>query len=219
MDRITRPAQPRLRAMTIPEVMVSSAILSLVMAALVVAIVTLQRTFRASQHHAKSQIEQSRLIDYISRDLRRALTVSVDTFEGAARINVLIPDYYDEKGTPDDASDDVPRKPRIVGRTIEYGNAPVSVSYYKSGTTVFRNYRGRVTAIVSDVSDFNMEYTDAGKQTVNIAVTFVPRYHFASVNEQSLRAATRASSTILLRNMRRPVGTTTEATPLNLAQQ
>jgi hypothetical protein len=175
------------------------------MGSLVVGVSTLQRTFRASQHYAKSQIEQARLLDYVSRDLRRALTVAVDTFEGSSRIKITIPDYYNEMGTPDDTSDDVPNPPRIVGRTIEYGDAPVAVSYYKSGSTIFRNYRGRVTPIVTDVNDFQLAYTDAGKQTVQVSVTFVPRYHFSGTNEKDTRAATKATSTILLRNMRRPV--------------
>jgi len=199
-------AQARLRAMTVPEVMVAAAILSLVMASLVVGVSTLQRTFRASQHHSKSQIEQARLLDYVARDLRRALTVTVDTFEGSSRINLTIPDYYDEKGTPDDPSDDVPHPARIVGRTIEYGNAPVPVIYYKSGATIYRSYRGRITSIVSDVNDFNLAYTDAGKQTVQVSVTFIPRYHFSGLSEQDARASTRATANILLRNMRRSVG-------------
>jgi hypothetical protein len=194
---------------------VASAILSLVMAALVVGVSTLQRTFRASQHHAKSQVEQARLLDYVARDLRRALTVSVDTFEGASRIKITIPDYYDEKGTPDIISDDEPRRPRIVGRTIEYGTSPVPVSYYKSGSTIFRSYRGRTSPIVTDVTDFNLSFTDAGKQTVQVAVTFVPRYNFTgSRNVNDLRAATRATQTVLLRNMRRPVSAPTPTAQL-----
>ena len=211
MDRHFLP-QASLRGMTIPEVMVATAILSLVMASLVVGVSTLQRTFLASRHHSKSQIEQARLLDYVARDLRRALDVSVDTFEGASRINIKIPDYYDEKGTPDDPSDDVPRQARIVGRNIEYGNAPVDVSYYKSGSTILRNYRGRVTPIVSDVSDFNMQYTDAGNQSVQVSVTFIPRYHFSGLSEQDARASTRATMNILLRNKRRSV----EAAPTNM---
>jgi prepilin-type N-terminal cleavage/methylation domain-containing protein len=209
-----RQSQGNLRAMTLPEVMVASAILSLVMAALVVAVSTLQRTFRASQHHAKSQVEQARLLDYVARDLRRALTVSVDTFDGSSRIKVTIPDYYDEKGTPDDTSDDELKPARIVGRTIEYGDAPVPVSYYKSGSTIFRSYRGRTNPIVTDVTDFNLSFTDAGKQTVQIAVTFVPRYNFTGRgNVNDLRAATRATQTVLLRNIRRSVTAPEPSTP------
>jgi hypothetical protein len=205
MAQRAHPPQVHLRAMTVPELMVATAILSLVTASLMVAISTLQRTFRASQHHAKSQIEQARLLDYVARDLRRALTVSVDSFEGSSRINITIPDYYDDKGTPNDPSDDEPRRPRIVGRSIEYGNAPLEVTYYKSGSSIFRSFRGNVTPVVADVNDFNLKFKDDGKQTVQISVTFVPRYHFSGLTEQDARAATRATSTILLRNMRRSV--------------
>jgi prepilin-type N-terminal cleavage/methylation domain-containing protein len=197
--------QAGLRGMTLPEIMVATAILSLVMASLIVAISTLQRTFRASQHYAKSQVEQARLLDYVARDLRRALTVNVDVFDGSSRINVTIPDYYNENGTPNNTSDDTIKPPRIVGRSIEYGDAPIAVSYYKSGSTIFRNYRGRTTPIVTDVTDFNLSYTDAGKQTVQIAVTFLPRYRFSNSGSADVRAATRATQTVLLRNMRRPV--------------
>jgi len=197
--------QAVLRGMTLPEIMVATAIQSLVMASLIVAISTLQRTFRASQHYAKSQVEQARLLDYVARDLRRALTVNVDVFDGSSRINVTIPDYYNENGTPNNTSDDTIKPPRIVGRSIEYGDAPITVSYYKSGSTIFRNYRGRTTPIVTDVTDFNLSYTDAGKQTVQIAVTFLPRYRFSNNGSADVRAATRATQTVLLRNMRRPV--------------
>lgn len=210
--------QARLRAMTIPEVMVAAAILSMVMAALVVGVSTLQRTFRASQHHSKSQIEQARLLDYVARDLRRALTVSTDSFEGASRIKITIPDYYDEQGTPDDPLDDVPNRPRIVGRTIEYGNAPVQITFYKSGSTIFRSHRGRVTPIVTDVSDFNMAFIDAGQQTVEVSVTFIPRYHFSGLSEQDARASTRATMNIFLRNKRRQV-TAPETNNIQLTQQ
>lgn len=217
MDCRKNSPQAHLRAMTIPEVMVAAAILSMVMAALVVGVSTLQRTFRASQYHSKSQIEQARLLDYVARDLRRALTVSTDTFEGSSRIKITIPDYYDEKGTPDDTLDDTLNQPRIVGRTIEYGTAPIPVTFYKSGSTIFRSYKGRITPIVSDVSDFNMTFVDAGQQTVDVSVTFIPRYHFSGLSESDARASTRATMNIFLRNKRRQV--TAPATNFKLTQQ
>jgi len=215
MAQRTQAPQDSLRAMTVPELMVATAILSLVTASLMVAISTLQRTFRASQHHAKSQIEQARLLDYVARDLRRALTVSVDSFESSSRIKITIPDYYDDKGTPDDPSDDEPRRPRIVGRSIEYGDTPLEVTYYKSGSSILRSFRGKVTPVVADVNDFNLTFKDEGKQTVQISVTFVPRYHFSGLTEQDARAGTQATSTILLRNMRRPVSAPETTPPIS----
>src|SRR5215207_2713605 len=108
-------------AMTLSELVVSTAMLSLVAASMLVGISTIQRTFRASQHHAKSQIEQARLIDYVARDLRRALTASVDMYQGSERLNLTIPDYYKADGTPN--------RPVISGRTVNYGGAPLRISY------------------------------------------------------------------------------------------
>jgi type II secretory pathway component PulJ len=186
----------RFSGLTISELTVSTAILSLVTATLLVGISTIQRTFRASQHHAKSQIEQARLIDYVARDLRRALTVSVDTFEGSERLNAAIPDYYKADGTPND--------PVIAGRTVNYGNAanPVKVSYYKSGSNIFRKVNNTISPLVSDVQDFNLDFTDGGQQTVAISVTFLPKFRLAGGSTADIRGATTASATILLRNKR-----------------
>ena len=73
-------------AFTLAEVLVAAAITAVTSSALFVGITTVQRTFRAAEHHAKSQSEQARIIDYIARDLRRALTVRVDSFEGTERL-------------------------------------------------------------------------------------------------------------------------------------
>jgi len=186
----------RRSGMTLAELIVSSAILSMVTATLLVGISTIQRTFRASQHHAKSQIEQARLVDYVARDLRRALTVTVDTFQGSERLNVTIPDYYKSDGTP--------RDPVISGRTVNYGNAasPVQISYYKSGSAIYRNVNNVASPLVTDVQDFNLDFTDGGQQTVQISVTFLPKFRLAGGSTADIRAATTASATILLRNKR-----------------
>jgi type II secretory pathway pseudopilin PulG len=182
--------------MTLTELVVSSAILALVTASLLVGISTVQRTFRASQHHAKSQMEQARLIDYVARDLRRALAVSVDTYQGSERLNVSIPDYYKADGTPNN--------PVIAGRSVNYGDAanPVRISYYKEGSAIFRKVNTATSSLVTDVQDFNLDYTDGGQQTVQISVTFLPKFRLAGGSSADIRAATTASATILLRNKR-----------------
>lgn len=97
-----RPAPIRMRSRlqqnrrhlgaVLAEMLISAAITTVITAGLMTAIVALQKSAAASYHHARSQLQQARLIDYIARDLRRALTVNVDTFEGAERLNLTIPD-------------------------------------------------------------------------------------------------------------------------------
>lgn len=184
------------RGTTLNELMISTAVIALLMGSLFVGVTMLRRSFAAAQHHAKSQLEQARLVDYVARDLRRALTVAVDTFQGSERLNLTIPDYYDASGQP--------RDPSISGRTVNYGNPndPVSIRYFKTGATVMREVEGEAQPIVTDVQDFKLDFTDSGKQTVQIAVTFVPRFRL-SASQEAVRAGTATYTTTLLRNKRR----------------
>jgi type II secretory pathway pseudopilin PulG len=195
--------------MALPEMLIATAVTSVLAAAMLTGIAVLQRSAQAAQHHAKSQTEQTRLLGYITRDLRRALTVNVDTFEGSERLILTIPDYYDDENKP--------RDPRIKDDAIEYGDptvatpAPVTIRFYKSGSTVFRSVkrirRGVenevVTALATDVQDFDPDFTDDGKQSVGVSISFIPKFQFHPANISALRAGTAVYATTLLRNKRR----------------
>lgn len=181
---------------SLPDVLVATAVTALMTAAMLITITTLQRSTNASQHHATSQMQQTRILDYIARDLRRALTVEVDTTTDGERLSVTIPDYYTEDGKP--------REPTIVSNSVTYGaaGASVPISYYRRGSVFYRNVRGAETPLATDVSDFESDFTDSGKQTVSVTVTFAPRYRFNSNDVSALRIGTAASATTLLRNKR-----------------
>lgn len=201
--------------MTMAEVTVSAAILSMLTVMLFVVTSTLSRTFAAAQHHAKSQLEQARLVDYVSRDLRRAVFVKQDMYEGSERLIMAIPDYYGGR-TPGVGPrrdplvadiHDIPNEPRFAGGTVDYGdpNLRVWISYYKVGSTIFRA-SGKsdpplVRAIVTDVQSFVLDYTDK-VQTVEITVTFQPKFRFSGADSPEVRAGTTARLSTLLRNMR-----------------
>jgi type II secretory pathway component PulJ len=200
MKRVT---PTRSRGVTVVELVVAATIVSMVTAALSVGISTLQRSFRASQHHVKSQIEQARFIDYVGRDLRRALSVSVDTYQNNARLNVTIPDFYEPDGTPADLTDNEPRTPVIAGRTVNYGDPAnqVRVGYYKSGSTILRTVNDVPMVLATEVQDFSLSFTDSGRQTVRVMVTFQPTFQLGG--RRDMRLGTTASATVLLRNKRR----------------
>lgn len=200
--------------MALTELLVAAAVSSLLAAGLLTGIVTLQRSFRAAEHHAKSQVEQTRLLSYISRDLRRATWIyDVDSFDGSERLTMEIPDYYDENNKP--------RDPRIKGDTIEYSNPvvstanPVTVRFYKSGTTLFRSLKristvGGVstesefaTALATNVRDFAPEFTKDEK-SVHVSISFVPKFQLNPSNTADLRAGTKVYAETLLRNKQRP---------------
>jgi len=187
----------KLRGFTMPELLVAGTVSLALAAGMYTAVSALQRTSAASLHHTRSQIQQTRLLDYMARDLRAALTVNVDTFQGAERLNLTLPDYYDSTGTP--------RDPVIDGGTVSYGGsgASVPVQYYKQGDQVFRNANGHLTQLASDLAGFEIHFTDDGKQAVTVAISFVPRYQFAGNTSATVREGTTVYATTLLRNKRK----------------
>jgi prepilin-type N-terminal cleavage/methylation domain-containing protein len=66
-----------LRAFTLAEVMVTSAVMSLVLAAVTAAVWSLQRSFAASQSFVVSHLEQVRTLDSLKRDARCAKAAEV----------------------------------------------------------------------------------------------------------------------------------------------
>ena len=183
--------------LTMTELLMASAVTCVIAAGMALGMSALQHSFVASDHHAKSQLEQARLMDYISRDLRRATSVSVDDYEGAQRITMAIPDYYDAAG--------LPRDPVIAGSGVTYGNAalPVRISYYKSGRNLFRSVNDRPMVLASEVQDFVPSYTDNGEQIVGLSVSFVPKFQINQRDVSSLRTGTTTYCTTLLRNKRK----------------
>ena len=184
------------RGVSMVELVVSTAVTSILAAGMLVGIVTVQRSAKAAQHHAKSQVEQARLLDYVCRDLRRALTVAVDTHNGAQRIKITIPDFYETDGTP--------RDPVIAGGSVFYGDKanPVRVAYYKSGSVIYRSVNDVPYELATDVEDFVPSFTDDGKQVVGVSVSFVPRFQLNQRDVSALRIGTAAYAKTLLRNKR-----------------
>lgn len=197
-----RPRGRSISGMTVAELAVSSAVLSLLTAALLVGISMLQRTFRASQHHVKSQIEQARIIDYVGRDIRRAKSISVDQYNGHKRINLTIPDYYVGGAKTAYTVDDTPREPKLgAGNVVEYGPSDVNIKYFRKDNTIYRSVNDAAVALVSDVDDFKLEFPSAGTREVTVHVKFRPRYSFRS-GSAAAEDGTLVASRILLRNIK-----------------
>jgi len=192
------PHQRGTNGATLAEVLISSTVTLMITAGLMVGSISLQKSFHASEHHARSQAEQARILDQISLDLRRALTVSVAGTGQARRISLTVPDFYDATGKP--------RDPVMTSEgQIVYGDAahPASIAYYKDGGTIYREFNGVAAALATNVQDFALDYTDTGKQVVGVSVSFVPKYQLNPAHQLALRAGTATYATTLLRNKRR----------------
>lgn len=188
--------RPRIAGITLPDLLAGAAVSGVLAAGMLTTISALRKSSLASHHHAQSQLQKSRIIDYISRDLRRALTVQVDTYKGAERLRMTLPDYYDPAGGP--------REPVIDGGNVRYGapGSGVAVSYYKDGDKVYRSVNGTAAVLASDLNSFKIDYTDSGKQAVTVSISFVPRYANNPSDTEGMRQNNTAVATTLLRNKR-----------------
>lgn len=133
-----RSAQQRSAAFTMAEMMISVAGSAIIIGALLLSSVGLQRTFRASELYAAAQADQRRLLDYLTRDLRRAVGVATcasvnggaSTKVGSDPVNVdgdvglllTLPGYY-KNNSPETADYDQPLPVVSKDQHADYGTA------------------------------------------------------------------------------------------------
>src|SRR3954447_18957869 len=72
-------ATARTSGFTMAEMMIAMAGSAIIIGALLFSSIGLQRAFRASELYAAAQADQRRLLDYVTRDLRRAVGIAMST--------------------------------------------------------------------------------------------------------------------------------------------
>jgi type II secretory pathway component PulJ len=193
---------------TLVELMISASIGGFILASIVIGGAAFQKIFAASNEYYRATSDQSRVLDYIARDVRRAVMVQV--INGGQELVLTLPNYL---------SSGSPQTPTIAyGRSaygkpngiVDYGTAanPVAVSYSMSGQSIIRK-QGTATVtnpakandwlvtstnfdttqitwnsnlqatICNDVENFQLTDLDA-TGSVKVTLSFMPRFHFAS---------------------------------------
>jgi len=184
------------RAFTLVELLIASAVAALAVAAVLAGAIAMQRSFVAAEDFAVAKTDQARLSDYITLDLRRALSVTVGNGDGNPIVTMQIPDYYDPDG--------LPRTPTISNYVADYGDPaqPVTVVYRKVGSSIYRQENAETPReIAANVEDFQIpKPIDLGK-VVKTQVTFAPRFERTAT--AAARTATTVYSTTMLRNKRK----------------
>lgn len=197
-----RPLHRRAKTgFTLIETIIATAMGGVIIGAFLVSATTLQRSFSATQAYSASKRDQMRLTDYLTLDLRRALTVVAPT-TGNEILSITIPDFYEEDGTP--------RTPVINRLVADYGIPPlppetrvmpVTVIYSRQGSSVYRQEGSKpITEIAVNVQDFQITVQDLNK-VIKTRVSFVPK--FQPTTGAAARETTTLHSTIWLRNKRR----------------
>ena len=201
---------------TLSETLIATAVASVILAAIVVTSISLQKSFRAVDDYFATHIQQVRIIDYLGRDVKRGygVTTSVDK----QTVTVTLPNYLIQKGDPEAVADasreNMPRSPVVTltptGRQIDYGTTVSTVTYSVKGLQILRTQDGVVTTIASSTDRLvpkteNVEL--ANTRYTLTTVTFRPLFTKIDPNvtpdEDAARLGTTVCATSYLRNRRR----------------
>lgn len=190
---------------TLAEMMIATGINSVLFAALLLAMITLKRSYDASSYYAEALADQTRALDYIVRDVRGALSVTVSV--DANTLALTLPDYYsdyDAQGFPVGPTASTTPAPRTATtplNVVTYGPNTITVTYLVSNRSLIRRVqigtnaaRDAVIATEVDNPDFDFSATDSA---VTAKLTFSSRFRgIRTTTEQS----TVRSATIYVRN-------------------
>jgi len=200
----------RTAGFTLSELLVSVSISSIVLAAAVASSISLQKSFNAVDHYFATHIQQVRIIDYLSRDVNRGL--SVTTSVDLQTVTVNLPNYIIQAGDPEAVGNSsligTPRSPTVSyasgAAQIDYGASTSTVVYSVSNSSIQRTENGAVTTIASTTDQLVPQTTDVeltNTEYVSSAVTFMPI--FTMSGSPAARTGTSLYSTAYLRNKRR----------------
>ncbi|MEA3213663.1 MAG: hypothetical protein QOE70_6720 [Chthoniobacter sp.] len=193
-----------LRGVTLVETMVASCIAGVVLAAIAVGGVSLQRTFMLANNYFQGTSDEMLVADYLGRDLRAALTVAVTQSDSGPVLTLTLPSYIDQATKK-------PRKPTLtthapafgkVAGHVDYGDpkTPVTVIYKTSGQQLVRQVGQSVAIISTSLQDFQLTLADLGS-AADVGVRFTSKFARRQLADTS--AATSIRSTVYLRNQRR----------------
>jgi len=149
--------------MTVTEVLVSAVILSLAMGTLVTGSIALQRSFAAATQFAIAQSSQARAIDYLTRDIRRSITMTSPGASGP--ISVTIPSYY---------ASGLPRDPVRVYGNVSYGNDSITIDYKVEDGNLIREENGVRQVVADGISGCSVLLGEDGVATIK--VSFTPQF-------------------------------------------
>ncbi len=176
------------------ELIMATAIFSVVSAALLMGFISLKRSYAATTDFAINHADQMRISDYLAMDFRRAIKVDPPNRND---VTLYLPCYYEENTF-------TPRAPTLNGAGgVFYGasDCSIPVRYYLLSSAIYRKEGTKTpAAIAEDVQDFIFDTTDFGK-VVKTSVTFKPNYRSAGATAQ-VTQATAFHNTTLLRNNR-----------------
>jgi prepilin-type N-terminal cleavage/methylation domain-containing protein len=200
----------RTAGFTLSEMLISVSVSTIVLAAAVASSVSLQKSFSAVDNYFATHMQQVRIVDYLSRDVNRGLSVTTSVDLQTVTINV--PNYIIQAGDSEAVANPsligTPRSPTVAytssGLQINYGASTSTVVYSINNNSIQRAENGAITTIASSTDQLIPQTTDvelANTEYANTAVTFMPI--FTMSGSPAARTGTSLYGTAYLRNKRR----------------
>jgi prepilin-type N-terminal cleavage/methylation domain-containing protein len=197
-------------AFTLPEIMLAMALSSVGLGATLTSSTSLQKSFSAIDAYFGTHMQQIRIVDYLSRDVKRGLVVT--TSADLQTVTITVPNYVIRAGDPEAVANPAlvgtPRTPTMTytpsGWQVNYGDMTSTVVYSISGLSILRTENGTVTTIASSTDQLVPQTTDvelANTEYAKTSITFQPI--FTSGGSPATRTGTTVYSTAYLRNKRR----------------
>lgn len=190
------------RGFTLGELMVSVGIGTLLMAALIGSAVALRRSFSAADHFFSTHVQQIRIIDFLSRDVKRSTVVTTSATNQT--VTCTMPNYIIKAGDADAALGVGTRRTPTVtvtpnGAVVHYGlvggSKPVTQVQYavnnnaierretpctanssdaitSTGTTVVTTIASSTDQLVPSTLDVELANTEYADTSVTFLTTF-----------------------------------------------
>jgi type II secretory pathway component PulJ len=165
---------------TLIEMMMSLSCGTFILAAVVAASVSLQKSFTAVQSYSTIEGDQLRVLDYISMDCRRATAASVSN----GTLTLTMPVYYNSSSSPAYQA----YTPTLSNGAVVYGSGEVQITYAQSGTNFTREVKvldsgggtvsDQTTPIARNVSTFTVNPIIQSNPwaTVSCNIMFFPTF-------------------------------------------
>jgi hypothetical protein len=199
------------RAFTLAEMLIAMGIAVAIIAVTLTTSVGLQKSFYSIDNYFGTHMQQIRIVDYLSRDVRRGLSVVSSADKHTVTVN--LPRYIIQAGDADATGSNIgtPRAPSLAVVNRDYNvnylptstSSPSVVTYTISGSSILRTEDNVITTIASSTDNLLPETVDielANTEYTTTAITFKP----LSVAD---RTGTVVYSTAYLRNRRRAIPT------------
>src|SRR5205807_6028031 len=191
------------------ETMVALSASSMLLGATLTSSTSLQKSFNAIDTYFATHMQQIRIVDYLSRDVKRGLVVT--TSADLQTVTITVPNYIIQAGDAEavinPALVGTPRTPTMVytpsGWQVNYGNTTSTVVYSINGLSILRSENGTVTTIASSTDQLVPLTTDvelANTEYTKTSITFQPI--FTSGGAAASRSGTTVYSTAYLSNKR-----------------